>query len=183
MTTAKKLLTADDLLHMPEDNLRHELVRGELVTMPLNDWHHGGAVAFINLSIGDFVRACDLGRCLVNCGFWLEQDPDTVLAADYAFISHTRWGSRRPTNDYPTTMPDLAVEVVSIFDELSYIDAKRKLWLDAGVRLVMVVYPVPQEIYAHHDDGTVQRFGPGDTLTCEPVLPGFACSVDEIFAY
>ena len=151
--------------------------------MPLNDWHHGGAVAFINLRIGDFVRACDLGRCLVNCGFWLEQDPDTVLAADYAFISHARWGSRPPTNDYPTTMPDLAVEVVSIFDELPYIDAKRKLWLEAGVRLVVAVYPAAREVFAHHDDGTVQRFGPGDTLTCEPVLPGFACPVDEIFAY
>ena len=80
-------------------------------------------------------------------------------------------------------MPDLAVEVISIFDELSYIDAKQKSWLDAGVHLVMLVYPVPREIYAHHDDGTVQRFSPGDTLTCEPVLPGFACSVDEIFAY
>ena len=183
MTTAGNPMTADDLLHMPEDNRRHELVRGELITMPLNDWHHGGAVAFINLCIGSFVRARDLGRCLLNCGFRLEQDPDTVIAADYAFISHTRWGNHPPTNDYPTIMPDLAVEVVSIFDEILYIDVKRKLWLDAGVRLTMIAYPVTQEIYAYHDDGRVERFGPGDTLTCEPVLPGFTCPVADIFAY
>ncbi len=51
------------------------------------------------------------------------------------------------------------------------------------MRLALVAYIDTQEIMAHHDDGTVQRFGPGDTLTCEPVLPGFVCSVDEIFAY
>ena len=176
-------MTADELLHMPDDNLRHELVRGELITMPLNDWHHGGAAAFINLRVGDFIHARDLGRCVVSCGFWLEQDPDTVLAADYAFISHARWGNRKPTNNYPTTMPDLAVEVVSIFDDLAYIDAKRQMWLEAGVRPVMVVYPASQEVHTHYDDGAVRRFGPGDTLSCEPVLPGFACAVDDIFAY
>lgn len=151
--------------------------------MPLNDWHHGGAVAFINLRIGDFICARDLGRCMVNCGFWIEQDPDTVLSADYAFISNARRGNRTPTNYYPTTMPDLAVEVVSIFDDLSYIDAKRQMWLDVGVPLVLVVHPDTQEVHAHHDDGTVRRFGSGDTLTCEPVLPGFACAIDGIFAY
>lgn len=176
-------MTADELLHMPDDNLRHELVRGGLVTVPLNNWHHGGAAAFINLRMGDFIRAHDLGRCVVNCGFWLEQDPDTVLAADYAFISHARWRNRPPVNDYPTTMPELVVEVVSIFDDLPYIDAKRQMWQDAGVRLVLIVYPVSQEVHAHHDDGIVRRLGPGDILTCEPVLPGFACAVDEIFAY
>ena len=30
MTTSKKLLTADELLAMPDDGMRHELVRGEL---------------------------------------------------------------------------------------------------------------------------------------------------------
>ena len=183
MTTSKKLITADELLHMPDDNLRHELVRGELITMPLNDWHHGGAAAQILMRFGNFIRSNDLGRCVGSCGFWLEQGPDTVLSVDYAFISHARWGNRKPKNEYPTIMPDLAVEVVSIFDELPYIDSKTRMWLDAGVRLVLNVYPETQEIYAHHDDATVQRFGIDDTLTCEPVLPGFACPVADIFTY
>ena len=34
MTTAKKLMTADELLAMPDDGNRHELVRGELIEMP-----------------------------------------------------------------------------------------------------------------------------------------------------
>ena len=65
----------------------------------------------------------------------------------------------------------------------SLVDAKTRMWLDAGVRLVLVAYIGTQEVVAHHDDGTVRRFGHGDTLTCEPVLPGFACAVADIFAY
>ena len=75
------------------------------------------------------------------------------------------------------------MEVVSPNDRQPQVDRKIQLWLDAGVRLVMVIYPATQEVYTHHDDATVRRFGPGDTLSCEPVLPGFACAVDEIFVY
>ena len=62
-------------------------------------------------------------------------------------------------------------------------ERKIRLWLDAGVRLILVVYPTMQEIHAHHDDGTVHVFGVADTLTCEPVLPGFSCPVADIFTY
>ena len=183
MTAAKKLLTAEELLAMPDDNLRHELVRGELITMPLNDWHHGGAATQIQMRFGNFIRANDLGKCVGSCGFWLEQDPDTVLAPDYAFISYARWGNRKPKNEYPRIMPELAVEVVSIFDELPYIDSKTQMWLDAGVRLVLNVYPETQTVYTRHDDGSVRRFGAGDILTCDPVLTGFTCPVADIFAF
>ena len=57
------------------------------------------------------------------------------------------------------------------------------MWLDAGVRLALVAYIATQELVAHHVDGTAQRFGTEDTLTCEPLLPGFACPVADIFAW
>ena len=41
MTVEQKLMTAEDLLRLPYDGLRHELVRGELRTMPPGGWGHG----------------------------------------------------------------------------------------------------------------------------------------------
>ena len=35
MAITPKLMTADELFYLPEDHMRHELVRGELRTMPL----------------------------------------------------------------------------------------------------------------------------------------------------
>ena len=44
MTTAKKLLTADDLLAMPDAGKRYELIRGVLIEMPPTS-HQSGRIA------------------------------------------------------------------------------------------------------------------------------------------
>lgn len=78
-------------------------------------------------------------------------------------------------------IPDLVVEVISPGYSTAA-EARAQMWLDAGVRLALIAYIATQEIVAHSDDGATRRFRIGDTLTCEPVLPGFACQVAEIFA-
>ena len=184
MTTAKNLLTADDLLAMPDDGMRRELIRGELIEMPPASDDHGFAGHGLTWRMGAFIHQHGLGQGrIAETGFWIEVGPDTVLAPDYAFISYERMSSRPQARGYAQVIPDLVMEVVSPNDQQPQVDRKIQLWLNAGVRLVMVIYPASQEVHTHHDDGTVRRFGPGDTLTCEPVLPGFACAVDEIFAY
>ncbi len=184
MTTAKKLLTAADLLAIPDDNMRRELIRGELFEMPPAGDDHGFVGAEFTVTVGGFVRQNRLGTSrMAETGFWIEVAPDTVLAPDYAFISYERMSTRPRSRGYAQVIPDLVMEVFSPNDRQPQLDRKIRLWLDAGVRLVVVIYPVPQEVHTHHDDGTVRRFGAGDTLDCEPVLPGFGCAVDDIFAY
>ena len=184
MTTSKKLLTADDLMAMPDDGKRHELVQGELITMAPAGDRHGRVADRTGRRLGNFVEAGDLGHTwAADTGFWIERLPDTVRAPDYAFASHERLSGNVPDRGYAEVIPDLVVEVASPNDRQPEIDAKTQVWLDAGVRLVLNVYPQTQEVYAHHDDATVERFGIDDTLTCEPVLPGFACSVADIFTY
>ena len=80
-------------------------------------------------------------------------------------------------------IPDLVLEVVSPADRQPDVDAKTQMWLESGVRLVLVAYPESQEVYAHHDDGSVVRYGMGDTVVGDPVLPGFSCAVADIFAF
>ena len=184
MTTSRKLMTADDLLAMPHDGMRHELVRGELTTMPPASDDHGFVGAEVGWRISVFAHQNELGRGrLAETGFWIERGPDTVLAPDYAFVSYERMPNRPSHRGYGEVTPDLVVEVASPSDRQPGIDRKTQMWLAAGVRLVLNVYPVTEEIFAHHEDGTVQRFGAGDTLTCEPALPGFACPVADIFTY
>ena len=79
-------------------------------------------------------------------------------------------------------MPDLVVEVISPGYSTAAAEARAQMWLAAGVRLALVAYIATEEIVAHSDDGMVRRFRSNDTLTCEPVLPGFTCRVAEIFA-
>ncbi len=182
MTTAKKPLTADDLLAMPDSGMRRELIQGELIEMPPGSDDHGFVGSESSWQIGSFIRQHNLGRDrIAETGFQLS--PDTVLAPDYAFISYERMANRPESRGYVRVIPDLVVEVFSPNDRQPQVDRKVHLWLDAGVRLALVVYPATQEIVAHHDDGTVQRFGINDTLVCEPVLSGFSCPVSDIFTY
>ena len=184
MTTAKKLLTADDLLAMPHDGMRRELIRGQLIEMPPGSDDHGFVGNEASWRMNSFIHQHGLGRGrMAETGFWIEVDPDTVLAPDFAYISYERMASRPHPRGYAQVIPDLVMEVFSPNDRQPQVDRKIRLWLDAGVRLVLVVYPAMQEIHAHHDDGAVYVFGIADTLTCEPVLPGFACPVASIFTY
>ena len=183
MTTAKKLLTADDLLALPDDGKRYELIRGELISMAPASAPHGKATDRIGRRVGNFVEARDLGETYAaETGVFIEHGPDTVRAPDYAFISRERIAGGSLSGGYSEIIPDLVVEVIASDYRSSVVDAKMRMWLDAGVRLVLVAYVGSEEIAAHYDDGTVERFGIDDTLTCGAVLPGFSCPVSDIFA-
>ena len=183
MTTSRKLLTADDLLAMPDDGKKYELVRGELIEMPPPGFMHGLVVGRIGQRFGAFVDEHSPGFVVTSeVGIYSERDPDTVIAPDCAVISLERIPTPFPTRGYIFgVVPDLVVEVISPGYSTAA-EARALMWLDAGVRLALVAYIATEEIVAHSDDGAVRRFGIDDVLTCEPVLPGFACRVDEIFA-
>ena len=185
MTTAKKLLTADDLLAMPDNGMRQELARGELIEMPPPGFMHHVVTGRIGFLFSRFVEERGLNFYYgPEAPAFFERAPDTVRAADFALVDRNRIQSSVPASGYIFGLvPDLVVEVISPgYRSQAAVQARVRMWLDAGVRLVVVAYIATQEIITHGDDGRVERFGPGDTLTCEPVLPGFACTVDEIFA-
>ncbi len=131
MTIAKKLLTADDLLAMPDDGMRRELIRGELIEMPPASDDHGSVGQELSWRIGTFIRQRRLGRGrMAGTGFELASD--TVLAPDYCYISYERMATRPAARGYARVVPDLVVEVVSSGDRQSSIDRKIQLWLEAG---------------------------------------------------
>ncbi len=186
MTAALKLLTADDLLAMPDDGNRHELVRGELITMPLPGITHTIVTGRIGHRIGNCVE--ELGLAFIGgpgAAAYIEQNPDTVRAADYGFCSRRHTPSPLPERGYiPGLVPELVVEVISPGYRTAAAAADRvRMWLDAGAQLVVVAHSATREIVTYDADGTVRRFVMGDTLTLEPVLPDFACLVDDIFAW
>ena len=184
MTTTKTLLTADDFLMMPDDGKCYELVKGELVEMPSPGVMHEFVTFRFALRFGNFVEQNNLGVVIGGAGIYIEQDPDTVRAPDCAFVSHERIVAPLPDRGYVAGLiPDLAVEVISPDYPTAEAEARAQMWLEAGVRLALLAYIATKEIVAYHDDGTVQRFGIDDTLTCEPVLAGFTCPVADIFNY
>jgi Uma2 family endonuclease len=62
MTIETKRTTAEELLRMPDDGFRYELVRGELRKMPPAGSEHGTIAMDMGTSLNNHVKANHLGR-------------------------------------------------------------------------------------------------------------------------
>lgn len=94
-------MTAGELLALPDDGRRHELVEGELREMTPVGARHGEAAAALTVLLGQHVRAQRLGRVLAaETGFRISRNPDTVRAPDVSFVARERVPSTGPPDGY-----------------------------------------------------------------------------------
>jgi Uma2 family endonuclease len=181
--TQTKLMTADELLLMPDSRWGYELVRGKLKKyMPAGNLH--GIIALkIGRIIGNFVEDNNLGVVVAaETGFKIFQNPDTVRAPDSAFISNERLAKHGITEKFFPDAPNLAVEVVSPSDKKKDVEEKIKDYLAAGVELVWVIYPQKQIVVVHRQTEVVSILFETDELEGEEVLPNFRLPLEKLFA-
>ena len=175
-------MTADELLRLPHDGHRYELVEGELKVMTPASPRHGRIAMRLGSLIEQHVRQHGLGVVYAaETGFQLREDPDTVRAADAAFVAKSHIPPEGEPEGYWSIAPDLVVEVISPSDSASALQSKVADWLRAGCRLVWVVYPDTQTVVEHRSPTEVRMLTGDQALEGGDVLPGFACGVSEIF--
>jgi Uma2 family endonuclease len=175
-------LTADDLAHLPEDDHLYELVEGRLVQMPPPKPRHGKITYMIGFILGQWVLPRRLGTLFAaETGFLIKRQPDTVLAADVAFVVAGRAQGLDDTGYYPFA-PDLAVEVASPGQTPKAMATKARQWLANGARLVWIVYPEAQQVEIWRPSHAIQTLSATDTLDGADVLPGFTFQIGEFFA-
>lgn len=176
------VMTAEQLMHLPGRGKRYELKKGELLTMTPSGALHGDVTMALGVLMRVYASQKKLGRVLAaETGFKIHADPDTVRAPDIAFVAQARIPPTGIPRGYWEIAPDLVVEVVSPNDSAADVQDKIEEWLNAGVRRVWVVYPDTQTIHIYRSLKDVNVLKPGDRLDGEDVLPGFSCTVEEIF--
>ena len=119
MTTAKKLMTASELLALPDDGKRYELIRGVLITMAPASDPHGGVTDRIGRRIGNFVEDHNLGHTrAAETGVFTEHDsarsPDTkvranpiTLVVEVIHLARKKAGpGAPPTSGYSEIIPE-----------------------------------------------------------------------------
>lgn len=182
MSTTTQLMTADELLKLPRGRFRYRLVKGELITMSPAGSEHGAIVVNLTVLLGQHVKANKLGIVFgAETGFKIEEDPDTVLAPDVAFISREHIPESGIPKKYWPGAPDLAVEVLSPGDTNREVEKKVSPWLAAGARLVWIVNPKRKSVTVHRASKDASTFSEADELDGEDVVPGFRCRISEIF--
>ena len=182
MVVQSQLITAEDLLRMPDDGFRYELVRGELRKMTPAGHQHGRIAINVTLPLAQHVRAHNLGTVYAaETGFRLAADPDTVRAPDVAFIRRDRVEAVGDVQGYWPGAPDLAVEVISPSDTYTEVEEKLFDWLDAGARLVIAVNPRQHTVTVYRSRADIVQLTEDDTLDGGDVVPGWSLPVREVF--
>ena len=181
-TTSTALMTAEELMNLPDDNMRHELINGELITMPLTGLPHGRLALLIGASLLQFVLDHKLGQVYSNdAGFQLTWNPDTVLGPDISFVSKERLKTVSELKGYWQGPPDLAVEVLSPGDRPGKVKRKVSQWLSFGTKQVWLVDEKHSTITIYRSESDSTMFSGSDYLESPELFPGFRLSLDSIF--
>ena len=174
-------MTADELLVMPHNGYRYELIKGELRQMAPAGSQHGRIAATIGIRLGLFVENNDLGTTYAaETGFIIDTAPDTVRAPDASFVSRERAEAIDEEGFFPGA-PDLAVEVVSPNDRASEVTEKAFNWLRAGAKMVIVLDPKTRTATVYRGFDDVRVLTEDDTIDGGDVVPRWQLPLADVF--
>lgn len=182
-------MTADELLHMPDSGLGcEELLGGVLVRSPYHGFWRGALITDLLCALADYVDAHGLGEVIgTHTGFLLSRpgEPDTVLAPDLTFIRAESMPPRGTPGleGYLRLAPDVAVEVASTDVGKPEMAAKARTYLQAGVRLVWVIWPDSKtaDVWRPGHDQPTATLTIADALDGLDVVPGFTYPLADLF--
>jgi Uma2 family endonuclease len=179
---AATLMTAEGLLHMPDDGWSYELDRGELIRMSPAGSRAGIVTFRVSLRFGSFVEQHQLGVCgSAEWGFRLSSNPDTVRAPDVGFVRAERISVGGIPEGYWSGAPDLAIEVLSPTDRFADLLVKVQEYLTAGTRLVWVIDPEARKAFIFRPSQAPEIVDADGELSGEDVVPGFVLHLTEVW--
>src|SRR5438552_291363 len=159
-------MTADALYSMPNDGYRYDHIKGQLRRMSPAGRKHGIIIAYLTVEIGQHVQRHNLGIVFgAETGFKPENNPDTVLAPDIAFIRSDRIPPGEFSEKFWAMPPDLVVEVLSSGDSRREIAEKIQTYLDTGVGSVWIIHVKKREVRVYRPNRDVQIFPETAELT------------------
>lgn len=161
-----------------------EVVEGRIVeTVPVGRNQNFVAGNTIG-NIGSYIRRNKLGQILAaEPSFELTQELYTLLVPDVAFVSKQTLEVQPENETFFVGAPDLAIEIVSASNTRKEMRDKAAKYLEAGSRLVWIVYPAKKEVQVYNTANPTQAtvLHEADTLSGEDVISGFSCQVAEFF--
>ncbi|HYE21649.1 MAG TPA: Uma2 family endonuclease [Tepidisphaeraceae bacterium] len=173
--STQQRMTAAEFLALPPDNVRSELVRGEVVVMsPSPSYDHGYAIIRLAYLLVGYAAAEKLGQLYsdLDCYF----GPDDVRRPDLLYFApdrlHLLAGDQKPH-----APPDLCVEVLSPSNPGYDRTEKFDTYQAAGVPHYWIVDPMERTLEAYKlvDDVYVRSgHGTGNDVVHLPPFDGLA---------
>ena len=183
---ARRAWTYSDLVALPEDQLRHELIDGEHIVSPSPNTAH--QTISINLLRVLLTHLDQRGSGQVfHAPFDVKLSLFTVLVPDLVYFAAERF-AQVVNEKHATAAPDLVVEILSPGTRRRDKGRKRAVYDREGVREYWIVDPETRSITvlrrpragAGLTDVTVLTLAKGETLE-SPLFPGLQVPLREVF--
>jgi Uma2 family endonuclease len=185
MDLSRVKLTYGDLLALPDDGKRHELIDGEHYVTATPTLRHQRVLGNLHWPLRGFVHARKLGEVLF-APFDVLFSASDVLEPDLLFVAQHRLSILEER--FVRGAPDLVVEVLSPSTRGRDAGVKRRAYRRFGVTEYWMVDPVLETIEIYRGPGDwsepAARFSraAGSRILTSPLFPGLALDLDEIFA-
>jgi Uma2 family endonuclease len=177
-------LTYDDLVRMPEDGMRHEIIDGIHYVTPSPARRHQDLSVRLTVAIGSHLKDHPGAGRLYHAPFDTIFTRWDVVEPDLLFIAGDQLNILTDANVQGA--PALVIEILSPGTKKRDLGVKRQLFDRGGVREYWIVDPSANSvtIYRRTGDGrlAIAESLPGDAndLTT-PLLLGFSLSLEELF--
>ena len=181
METAANAWTEEELMALPKDGHKRELINGEVIMSPTG-YRHEDIAAAVLVAMRMHVRQHRLGSvCGSSLGCWMASG--NLLSPDVSFIHKTRVPrGQDAVRRYFQGAPDLIVEILSPWDRTIRTHDKMVEYFDSGARLGWVINPDEKSALVYRTPEAERLLRVTDALDGEDVLPGFRLPLAELFA-
>jgi Uma2 family endonuclease len=177
MGTTTALVTVQDFLQMPEpEGVLEELIRGEVVSMPISGQPHEVAKSNANRVVTAWSLQNPALRVFCEAAYQL--DDRTCLIPDLSLLALSRIVPGN-TGVFQGA-PEIAIEVVSS-EPAARLERKIRLYLAHGGKSVWTIFPQERLVRIHNTAGESKSFHGDRPLTDPGVLPGFSVPTSAIF--
>jgi Uma2 family endonuclease len=171
-----------ELCQLNRDLRLERTSQGDLVIMPPT----GGEIGRTNFELTGlfehWVHADGSGVGFdSSTGFTLPNG--ATRSPDLAWVKRKRWEALTPQQrqQFPPLCPDFVLELRSPSDALATVQAKMYEYLDNGAQLGWLIDPIEKKVYTYRPQAAVECLDNPQTISGDPVLPGFVLELGRVW--
>ncbi|MGK2966842.1 MAG: Uma2 family endonuclease [Tepidiformaceae bacterium] len=182
--SVKTRMTLEEFLALPETEPASEFVCGEIVQKAMPTAAHGLIQMALGALLLTFLRGAKTAGLVMSELRHFDRPEDRAYIPDISVFVGRRGaiGKEQLFHGAVESIPDLAVEILSPGDRPGTVADKLAFYLRTGVPLVWIVDPETRRIDAHRPGVPSVSYEAPDVMGGEPVLPGLALDLGELFA-
>jgi Uma2 family endonuclease len=171
-----------DLCQLNRDLRLERTSQGDLVIIPPTGGETGRTNFKLTQVFGNWVDADGTGVGFdSSTGFALPNG--AKRSPDLAWVKRDRWEALTPEQrkGFAPLCPDFVMELRSPSDALEYVQTKMQEYLDNDAKLGWLIDPIEKKVYTYLPQAAVECLDNPQTISGDPVLPGFVLELGRVW--